>query len=269
MNEKANPSNTDRFVSTSFSTHRRRPQAFEFVPVLHRTRSRSKIKDNLTATACDPSRTKSERDEPVDNRVDGNKPVISSNDGISHFLQPTTTSTTIAAVDYIATVGRCPDTTFSCSLETLQTHNVTLSTDKKQCLVSPMCITSPEQCSILSPDLFQPCTDKEDEVSFPVPSTRSIKESKRIARQKKLESVRRLEQSEQRKYRFLRRQKRLDADDGVPTVVASGTNTTNDFSSLRKSKKKVMWQDSSLFEFHIYSPVSVEERELTPVISTS
>ncbi len=126
--------------------------------------------------------------------------------------------------------------------------------------------------SILSPDLFQSCADTVDDSGkgtndISPPISRSIKrrELRKIACQKKLESVRQLEQSDQRRIRFLKRQKRFDADDGCPTVGGA-----SDDDSPKKSKKRVMWQqDSDLFEFYIYSPVTVEERELTPVISSS
>ena len=127
--------------------------------------------------------------------------------------------------------------------------------------------------SVLSPDLFQPCADTVDNSGkgtddISLPTSRSIKrrELRKIACQKKLESVKKLEQSDQRRIRFLKRQKRFDDDDGCPTVGGASDND-----SPKKSKKRVMWpqQDSDLFEFHIYSPVTVEERELTPVISSS
>ena len=120
---------------------------------------------------------------------------------------------------------------------------------------------------LLSPDLFKPCTDNMEEVDFPVPLTRLEKESRRIARKRHLEAIKTQEQTEQRKMRFLKRQKRLDDDDGVPVI--DDRTVSDDTISPPKSKKRVMWEEEkNLVEFHIYSPVTVEDREVTPVVNS-
>ncbi len=123
----------------------------------------------------------------------------------------------------------------------------------------------PSQGLTLSPDLFQPCYDSIEEIDYPTPSTNTEKEFRRNARLKQLDSMKKIEQSEQRRNRFLKRQKRLDVDDGIPTIE----DTNNLTVSPPKSKKKVMWQeDSDLFELFVYSPVAlVADREVTPIIS--
>ena len=125
--------------------------------------------------------------------------------------------------------------------------------------VLPKWIDSVEQCTISCDQQLD--FDKEAiyqhtehlEIDHPVPSTHLEKESRRIARQKQLDTMKKNEQAEQRRQRFFKRQKRVDDDDGVPT-------------SSTKVKKRVMWQEENLVEFHVYSPVSIEEREQTPVV---
>ena len=125
--------------------------------------------------------------------------------------------------------------------------------------ILPKWIDSVEQCTISCDQQLD--FDKKAiyqhtehlEIDHPVPSTNLEKESRRIARQKQLDTMKKNEQAEQRKQRFLKRQKRVDDDDGVPT-------------SSTKVKKRVMWQEENLVEFHVYSPVNIEEREQTPVV---
>lgn len=126
-----------------------------------------------------------------------------------------------------------------------------------------------EQGYVLSSDLFQPCDDNP-----PVPSTKIEKEARRTARLKKIGEVKKLEQSQQRKARFLKRQKRFDEDDGVdPTPTNTSMDKNHSSPAILpplKSKKKVMWQEEgNLLEFHVYSPVRVEvDREETPVVNS-
>ena len=88
-------------------------------------------------------------------------------------------------------------------------------------------------------------TDKDvDDSGSHVPSTKSQKERRRLARQKQLEHMKTSEQSDERRWRYLKRQNRLYSEEDIDGVVVAPP--------VEKSARHVRWVDD--VEFHCYTP---------------
>ena len=105
--------------------------------------------------------------------------------------------------------------------------------------------------SLTTPTLHS--TNKDiDDLGSPTPSTQSQKERRRLARQKQLEHMKTSEQSDERRWRYLKRQRRLYSEEDIDgTIVAA---------PIEKSDRHVRWVDD--VEFHCYTP---EPSSLPPV----
>ena len=270
MTEKTQSSTTTSetfVVSTAFVTHKTSlSKGIELVPLLQRTRSLSfKSRDGAKVPIGEQStRVKRGPSTDQDGMVDCES--VGANEHVK--IHKTDNRQVSLLTDGVMTT-HCPKPLTPNDhidhTETFTNNDQVISgVPLTDCHFSlPLWVDS-SQGPTLSPDLFQPCTDDDstEEIDYPTPSTKTEKESRRNVRQKKIDSMKKIEQTEQRRSRFLKRQKRLDADDGT----TDNNNSSN--LSPSKSKKKVMWEEgNNLFEFHIYSPVAVEDREVTPIIS--
>lgn len=108
-----------------------------------------------------------------------------------------------------------------------------------------------------------PTTHSEDEdIGPPIPSTRIQKLSRKLAREKQLEKVKRIEQSESRRERYLKRQRKIhEEDDETDYVALAGQEQEReDEAEALPGKKQVKWNET--IKYHSYTPEPVTSLQL-------
>ena len=99
-------------------------------------------------------------------------------------------------------------------------------------------------------------TNKDiDDLGSPTPSTQSQKERRRLARQKQLEDMKTNEQSDERRWRYLKRQSRLYNEENIDGAIVAPP--------VEKSDRHVQWVDD--VEFHCYTPEPSSLPPLSPL----
>lgn len=99
-------------------------------------------------------------------------------------------------------------------------------------------------------------TNKDiDDLGSPTLSTQSQKERRRLARQKQLEDMKTNEQSDERRWRYLKRQRRLYNEENIDGATVSAP--------VEKSDRHVRWVDD--VEFHCYTPEPPSLPQLSPL----
>lgn len=108
-----------------------------------------------------------------------------------------------------------------------------------------------------------PTTHSEDEdIGPPIPSTRIQKLSRKLAREKQLEKVKRIEQSESRRERYLKRQRKIheEGDETDYVALAGQEREREDEVEALPGKKQVKWNET--IKYHSYTPEPVTSLQL-------
>uniref|UniRef100_A0A1X7U937 Uncharacterized protein n=1 Tax=Amphimedon queenslandica TaxID=400682 RepID=A0A1X7U937_AMPQE len=95
------------------------------------------------------------------------------------------------------------------------------------------------------------CTDDDDELGPLLPSTKMQKLSRRLGREKQLQAMRKLEQSDSRRERYLKRQRIME---GRKEEIDYSPLEDQDRCELQSSpvKKQVKWNET--VKYHSYTP---------------